>query len=675
MTGTILTGLLFLHFSFPAFCQDIPAGREQQLEQLADAEQVDTEDDAWLQELERFRKDPLQVNSADEDELRQLRILNDLQIASLVSYRRLFGKLISLYELQAVPNWDLSTIKKLLPYIALSAGGLHKGEVVNRFRGGERSLLLRVSQQFSGRNSVADNSYMGPPVRVLFRFRYNYKNLLQWGVLGDKDAGEPFLKDAQKLGFDFYSVHLFARKLGAVQSLALGDFTVNMGQGLIHWQSLAFRKSAEITSVKRQSPVLRPYHSAGEYFFHRGAGITIRRGKLETTAFVSLRKLSANLEEDPVTQVLYVRSVLTGGYHRSPAELADRNRLTQTAMGAVLRYSGLNSQVSLNGVANFFSLPLKKKEEPYNLFALAGKQWYNLGADYSYTYKNTHFFGEAALDKNFNWAFVNGLLLSAGPHADISLLHRNIGTGYQSVSGNAFTESSSPANERGVFAGISIRQATGWKIDAYADLYRMPWLRFRVDAPGRGSDWMARLSYSPNRQTEIYTRYRSESKLGNAPVVSGNMNRPCFLGRQSWRTHLSFSINKEIILRYRVELVWFDKKGPAAEKGYLFFSDVIYKPLLQPYSGSFRIQYFETGGYNSRIYAYENDVLYSNSIPGFSGKGMRLYLNLAFEPTPKLSFWVRVSRSFYRPGPNDPPGALAGGDRGPDLTIQARHIF
>src|SRR6185503_7473909 len=101
-------------------------------------------------------------------------------------------------------------------------------------------------------------------------YRYSYKNLLQYGLVGDKDAGEQFLKGAQHSGFDFYSFHLFARNVGVIQSLAIGDFTVNMGQGLIHWQGLAFKKSAATMSIKRQSAVLRPYNSAGEFYFHRG---------------------------------------------------------------------------------------------------------------------------------------------------------------------------------------------------------------------------------------------------------------------------------------------------------------------------------------------------------------------------------------------------------------------
>ncbi len=73
--------------------------------------------------------------------------------------------------------------------------------------------------------------------------------------------------------------------MGNIKALALGDFTVNMGQGLIQWQSLAFKKSVDVMGVKRQSTVLRPYNSAGEYNFNRGAGITFRKGKIETTCF------------------------------------------------------------------------------------------------------------------------------------------------------------------------------------------------------------------------------------------------------------------------------------------------------------------------------------------------------------------------------------------------------
>jgi hypothetical protein len=59
--------------------------------------------------------------------------------------------------------------------------------------------------------------------------------------------------------------------------LAIGDFAINIGQGLTQLESLAFKKGADLINVKRQLTILRPYNSAGEINFHRGIGLTLRK--------------------------------------------------------------------------------------------------------------------------------------------------------------------------------------------------------------------------------------------------------------------------------------------------------------------------------------------------------------------------------------------------------------
>ena len=58
------------------------------------------------------------------------------------------------------------------------------------------------------------------------------------------------------------------------ESRTLGDYVVNLGQGLIQRQALGFGKTTEIVGIKRQSPILLAYRSPGEYAFNRGAGVT-----------------------------------------------------------------------------------------------------------------------------------------------------------------------------------------------------------------------------------------------------------------------------------------------------------------------------------------------------------------------------------------------------------------
>src|SRR5690606_9437090 len=65
---------------------------------------------------------PININESNAEELQALYILHPFQINSLMDYRRRFGPLLSLYELQAVPGFDLELIYRLLPFVGLGNG-------------------------------------------------------------------------------------------------------------------------------------------------------------------------------------------------------------------------------------------------------------------------------------------------------------------------------------------------------------------------------------------------------------------------------------------------------------------------------------------------------------------------------------------------------------------------
>ena len=259
-----------------------------------------------------------------------------------------------------------------------------------------------------------------------------------------------------------------------------------------------------------------------------------------------------------------------------------------------------------------------------------------------------HVFGEAATTQAGYKAFVNGLLISTSSLVDMSVVYRNISPGYQSLYTSAFTENTFPTNEKGFYTGITVKPTTAWRIDAYADFYEFPWLKYRVDAPTRGSDYLIQATYKPNKQVEMYSRYRTESKSINYNpeefILSPVVPKP----RQNWRNQVSYKVNPSLTLRNRTELVWFDRKGDQPEEGFLTYFDCIIKPMLKKYSGSVRVLYFETDSYNSRLYTFENDVLNSFSIPVFYDKGYRYYINLNYDVSKKLSVWARWAQTIYK---------------------------
>jgi hypothetical protein len=118
--------------------------------------------------------------------------------------------------------------------------------------------------------------------------------------------------------------------------------------------------------------------------------------------------------------------------------------------------------------------------------------------------------------------------------------------------------------------------------------------------------------------------------------------------KSNWRTHINYKVNKDVTIRTRVEICWYKPFLSNKETGFISFFDFLYKPMMKRYSFIFRFQYFETDGYDSRLYSYENDVMYSYSVPISSGKGMRYYLNINYDLSKTISIWLRVAQSVYR---------------------------
>jgi hypothetical protein len=635
---------------------DIPVNTEQQLENTAENnEEGEIDDDTYAQQLQQYSKHQLNLNTAGENELQQLSILSALQVQNFLRYRMLLGKFISIYELQAIPGWGIELIQKLRPYIAVSDELEILTTLGKRLRGGEHSILARASQTlerskgFLADHSLPGNFYPGSPLQFLLRYKYQYKNLLQYGVTGEKDAGEQFFKGKQQQGFDFYSVHFFAKDIGSIKALVLGDFTVNLGQGLIQWQSLAFKKSADPMHIKREGAILKPYNSAGEINFHRGAGITIAKSKWAVTFFVSKKKIDANLVTDTSqNREDHISSLQTSGYHRTKSEADDKAVQSQFAVGGNCSYQYKRLHLGLNAVWYRFKLPIQKSMEPYNLYAVSKSSFGNYSMDYSYTFRNLHLFGEAASYNNLYKAMLTGLLLSTTPAVDLSFLYRGISKGYHALYANAFTENTNAVNETGFYSGISIHPGTIWKIDAYADLYQFPWLKFRVSAPSGGSDYLIQILYKPNKQLEIYSRFHSELKPIDSDPGILSLTQVVSSLKQNWRTHLTFSLNREMAIAGRVELLWFNPKSANSEAGFLTYFNLSYKPFSKPWAAAIRLQYFETDGYNSRIYAFENDVMYSFSIPVFYDKGFRYYINTNYDVNKKCSIWLKWEQTFYK---------------------------
>jgi hypothetical protein len=151
-----------------------------------------------------------------------------------------------------------------------------------RVNKGEHTFLFRTSRVLEKANGFMRNDsgvkiFTGDRQKLMLRYTYRFRNLLQWGITVEKDPGESIFKKNFHRGFYYYSAHLAIRDYRFIKALVVGDYHINLGQGLIHWQSMAFRKSAETIQSLRQGLPLRAYNGTDENRFHRGAGIMLEK--------------------------------------------------------------------------------------------------------------------------------------------------------------------------------------------------------------------------------------------------------------------------------------------------------------------------------------------------------------------------------------------------------------
>lgn len=679
--------LAFILFQFVTFSQEGKliyqaeknALIERSIEIIAEAlEDEDVDFTNLFDLLSTYYENPINLNGKNiREQLLETRLITDFQINDLIQHIEKNGKLMSIYELQAVKGFDIVTIGNLMPFISVnsdlySPNTSFKDMIANS----SSELFLRYSrilEDQKGYREVSDEEwaksentkYLGNQDRLYMRYRFRYLNNVSVGFTMEKDAGESFWGNdratelfglKQQKGFDFYSAHFYLKNIGKVKGLAIGDYHMQLGQGLTFWTGLAFGKSIDVMSFKRNSQGIRPYASVDENNFLRGAAVTLAPVKnIEVTAFGSRKNIDANLQEttDTLNQDLdNLPSTFTSfqatGNHNTVASLKDKDLLQETYIGGNVKYVKNNFNIGVSAVHSNYGGNIERSLQPYSQFQFNTNTNNVIGADYNYIYKNFNVYGEVSRSENGGVGQVHGLLASLDPKLSASILYRNYDKDYQSLRSTAFAESSTNTNEKGIILGIEVKPNLKWTINAYMDQFKFPWLRFQADKVNTfGHDGMLQVNYKHSKKLEMYGRIRNRIKPRNADGDVSDIKTVASENNWYYRYNISYKISETIQLKNRVEYRTFQRGDSPQETGYLVYQDVTYKPLSSPLSLTFRYALFETSSYDARIYAYESNILYAYSIPAYFNRGTRTQLTVRYRIRKGIDLWLRWAQWHY----------------------------
>jgi hypothetical protein len=600
--------------------------------------------------LTYFSKHPINLNKTTPEELNTLVFLSPLQIGNLFEHLKANGNLIDLLELQSIEAFDVQTIQRLLPFVALDANDLQeKITLKNLMNFSSNDLLLRFGRGFEkpkGFTDLPGSRYLGTQERYLFRYKYNFVNRVSASLIFEKDAGEYLFKGKKQNPFDYQSAHIALFNTGKFKKIVLGDYTLQFGQALTMWSGFAFGKAPDVASVAKREVGLKPYTSANEYSFLRGLATTITVAKnIDFTPFISYRKLDASLTTG-LNGNTTLSTINETGLHRTASEIENKNSVDQKVGGAVIQYQTQVLTIGAIAYHTKFNHLFIPGSQDYQAFNFKGTALTNVGLYYSKSFKNFYFFGEGSKSINSGFAFVNGVLISLSPTLSSVILHRNYQKDFHNFFNQATAEASDAVNEKGLYAGLNFNPAKSWLFSVYADYFKFPWLKFRVDAPSHGYEILAQATYTPTKIFKALVRYKSEIKQQNTDLVVP-INYLDEVKKETYRAEVNWRLGRLIGFQNRVEVSQYKKGNTNAEFGYLIYQDVNYRPISSKLSANVRVAYFNTPSYDSRIYAYEDDVLYNFTFGLYNGKGIRSYLNLKYNLAKHLDCWARYSIYKY----------------------------
>lgn len=567
-----------------------------------------------LEHFENLYVNPLKINRATKEDLEQLGILTDFQIASLLEYLGNSGYIYSSVELQLINGFNEHTVNLLRPFISFETTDYSK-------KGCNSTLLIK------GWWREGEPEYLGPPYYTQLRYKLNCNERFGFGLVLEKDAGEEILGDSKIPFGDFNSFYLFAKDIALGQRLSVveavaGDYKVKLGQGLTVWNGFNLSGVSSVQGLLKSGGKITPSTSADENNFFRGGAVRLRgilsdKMELEGSFFLSLKNVDARINGKKYT------SLPTDGLHNTESTLQVRKTLGELVMGTNLQLAGAKYRVGVNWVGYGYDKHNGRRVQDYNVYQMYNGMYGDFSVDFSAVFGQKRFFGECGVDYGGNIALLGGGIFRIGEW-DAGATVRYYDKGYIAPYANAYSTISSCSNQIGVAMIGQRLYKGGLKISLGGDYSYYPWVRFNIGEPSAAMKLWGKLEYVSDtvdwnvKLYESYATYKSVNKLG----VRGGYGRRV----SDWL---------RIKLRGEVVNISFKDLGYAAALDFdLSFAKEILRLQL-------RGAYFNCKDWSARLYMYEADLPLSYTSRLFYGNGFKWFGLLSAKFSNKISLYIK----------------------------------
>ena len=627
-----------------------------------------------IESLDELKENPLPINTATKEQLERFPFLSDLLIENILYYIYKHGPMLSDKELMLVKDMDQQTARCLKLFITFQQPDKEEKKLTlkNILKYGKQELSTRVDiPVYTKVGYQKENGYRGYSFYTNLRYSFRYSDKVYWGLTAEKDAGEPFFNRENKKGYDYYSPYLLIKNMGKLKTLALGNYRLNYGYGLVMNTDFSMGKTAMISTLGNKAIGIKKHSSTDEYNYFQGiAGSISITNRLSADAFYSYRTM------DGIVDNQFITSIKEDGYHRVSKDFEKKNTFSNQLIGSNLHYNGKSFKLGLTSVYNVFNKVLNPTERVYNQFYPRGNNFFNTGVNYKVFWKQFTLLGETAIDKNGKLATMNMLRYSPKGDFQLILMNRFYDVAYQGIYAKSIGEGNSVQNESGFYIGLETSLLRHFKLMTYGDFFYFPWKKYQLSKNGtHGFDCVIQLSYSPSYELDMFIKYRYKNKHKDITPEGGKKTTLPYI-QQKGRYQLNYSPTNELMLKTTVDVVYNTFQQEKASKGILVGESIGYKFRKLPVQLDASMAWFHTDDYASRISMYEKSLLYTFHVPSFYGKGERYTLNVRYAWKDQLVLQTKYAYTHYRDRETIGSGLeQINGNRKSDLYFQIRLKF
>lgn len=589
----------------------------------------------YLVDLLEYKID---LNTTNAEELTRLLILTPQQINAILNYAIYNDGYNSVFELQFIYNLDKETILLIAPFLTVDYADKikDKSKLKDILKYPRQSFITRFDVPLYNKKGFG-TTYYGPSFYHSIRYNMESNRRLYIGFSAEKDSGEPIFGPMNKQGYDFYSYYLYLKDWKYIKYFMLGKYRIHWGLGLTIGTSSFGSKYDQMNGFFLSSNRIYKHSSVDEYSYLNGTAISLKMNNLYLSGFLSQRAFDGVIDKGIITKQSKT------GLHRTASEIERKGGIKNRLYGVRLSLSKLRYSLGIHFINYSYNGSFETtSSQLYTAYDPVGNNFYNVGIDYTYAFQKVIIKGEIAKGKR-GFATLNYLYYAPTSSNEFLLSYRYYAKDYWGEFANSFGNQSKVRNENGVYISYSTTSLPAFKIQIYADYCVYPWLKYRVSKPSNSLEFGARIGYSFSYKQSLLLTYKfrkSERDLAGSKgtvlhrVDYQNIKLQYLLGIKEWvdmKLFSSFvrSVDKEVYLGYHIG------------------GRVSFQTINSKFKIDNQVSYFNTQSHDSRVYIFENSLLYHYSSLSFSGRGYRASINLNYKPFKWIHFMCKVGATKY----------------------------